>query len=132
MCCICGHRIKFSGKDHKCILLAKAKEVFNQQYSNQDSDINDPKYPKSLCTSSRLSLSGIHEGSNKRRIPEMPNYSDLLLSRPTRSRDEEDSCNCYKGRGCKKATVLIDRNNGLIGAASTSSNSKQELKMLIA
>ena len=109
-------------------LVTNAKEVFVKQYSNQDFDINGQKYPKSLCSSCRLSLSCIHLGSNKRVLPEMPNYLylDSLLPRPTISRDEEDSCNCYicitgrnkapryanKGRGCKKTTVVIYKNNG--------------------
>ena len=99
-----------------------------KQYSSQDLDMNGKKYPKSLCTSCRLPLSSIHEGRNKRVLPEMPNYLylDSLLPRPTISRDEEDSYNCYicitgrskaqkyakKGQGCQITTVVIYKNNG--------------------
>ena len=112
----------------KVFLVKNAKDVSVKQYSNQDFDKSGQKYPKSLCTSYRLSLSSIHEGRNKRVLPEMPNYLylDSLLPRPTISRDEEDPCNCYicitgrdkaqkyanKGQGCKKTTVVIYKNNG--------------------
>ena len=108
-----------------------------KEFSNRDYDHSDPKYPFSLCSTCRLALNERKNGNFKRNLVSMPNYSDIMLPKQTRSRDINKECYCYicltgrykghkqtsnKGRGHNKEFIEINKNNGLQGAKSTLEN----------
>lgn len=139
ICALCGKKIIFQSKpDHHFLLSEKHTDLI-KKHINDQFDISNEKFPKSVCSTCRLTLNEYEKGIFKRPLPTMPNYEDLNLAKETRTM----ICNCYicltarltshskkiKGRGhVRQLSTKIDINNGLDGTEQNASLSKTEAK----
>ena len=59
-------------------------------------DLNDCRFPTSICTTCRLTLSERAKNNGSRPLQAMPNYENIILPKSTRSSSASgEVCNCY-------------------------------------
>lgn len=137
VCAPCGKKIKFGNKSPKKFFISSDIEKLIKQFINQDFDVKNEKYPLSICPTCSTTLLDATKGKFQRPIQKMPNYTDMLLPKSTRTSSQEDtSCNCYicltgrfkghtkiqRGKGHKRDLKNeIDVTTGLYGASTNDS-----------
>ena len=99
---------------------------------NPEFSIDNSKFPSGICITCRIVISDILKGKKSSEdLSVMPNYSDIVLTRSTRT-DENPICNCFicltgrdtrqlpasKGRGhVRNLFHEIQKGEGLIGSS---------------
>ena len=91
VCACCGSKIVFGRKTINSFkITTKIKELIREFLDTNFSDL-DSRYPLSICTRCRISLRKKKNGTLKRKMPKMPEFDKILVSKETRSFYE---CNC--------------------------------------
>lgn len=91
VCALCGKKIIFQNKPFQQFLLTEKHIEVIKEHINDQFDISNKKFPKSTCSSCRLTINEYGKGIFKRPRPTMPNYEDLNLAKEIRTM----ICNCY-------------------------------------
>lgn len=126
VCAVCGKKIVFGSKSLSKFIIRQDMEKLIKQFSNDNFNLMDARFPKCICLSCRIAMNERNKGNASRLVPQMPNYIDIQLTKVTRGRDE---CFCYicqtgrqkghiknvGGRGVKKQSISITAGNGLLG-----------------
>ena len=143
VCAPCGKKIVFGKKNPNEFLINANSENLIKKFINSDFNINNSKFPLSICKTCHVTMLDYEKGVYKRPIQDFPNYVDLVLSKETRSM--KNTCNCYicmtarfkghakntKGRGKKRNIKnVIDISNGLYGHVLLQSNQSSDLKVI--
>lgn len=129
VCAGCGKKIVFGSNPKSKFVISAAMENRIKEFSNDRFDLQDPRFPKSICISCKLAINKRSQGNTSRFLPEMPNFLEIQLLKETRSRDTQ-KCFCYicrtakqkahpvhsSGKGVKKESISITTANGLFGA----------------
>lgn len=93
VCALCGQKIVFGNiKPQKFFINSNTNDLI-KKHINKDFNLNDLKYPVSICRTCYLTLRDLKDGNSKRPLQSMPNYSDIVL--PVNTRASKDTCNCY-------------------------------------
>lgn len=93
VCGPCGNKIVFGKTQPEKFLINGNIEMLIKKFVSKDFDLNDDRFPLSICGSCRLTVLEFEKEIYKRQLQTMPNYHDLILSKNTRSK--EGVCNCY-------------------------------------
>lgn len=138
LCAPCGQKIVFGSKKPNTFFISNKVEGLVKRFINKNFDINNAKFPKSICVTCRLTLNERDKGIVKRPLPPMPSYTDFNVSKETRS---SPFCSCYicvtasfkghlplkKGRGhIRTFASSIDETENM---AQNGKNSKTSIKL---
>lgn len=136
VCAPCGRKIIRGSKPLVQYSINEKQNVLIKKFVNAQFDLQDLRYPQSICETCRKVLNEYEKGNTNRALPKMPNYNDILLPKQTRSTKCEE-CNCYicikgrfkgqektkKGRG--NARKMVDKISvGLYGASDVNQLSR--------
>lgn len=134
VCASCGTKISFGNKTFEHFRITKKNENLIKTLLNPDFNLNDSKFPLSICVTCCITLSEHEKENFKRPLPTMPNYADMHLPKATRFHG--DTCNCFicltgrssskkkikKGRGqVRTFSIQIDKSNGIHGGSAVTS-----------
>lgn len=97
VCAVCGKKIVYGNSPNSKFMISKDVESLIKQYSNNEFNVLDSRFPKGVCVSCRFALYSIRQEKTPRKVPNMPNY---LSSEFSCSRDDQ-VCDCYI---CRVAT----------------------------
>lgn len=93
VCGPCGTKISFGKKKPNKFLINEKYETLIKKFINKDYDLNNEKYPLSICRTCYHTLFDASNNIFTRPFPDMPDYNSLVLPKSTRT--SMDSCNCY-------------------------------------
>ena len=124
--CHKDNRVKVSGLVVKKYRLEKINKITSRilvhikEFLDSDYCLENEVYPLSVCASCRNKLSKKAKGENVN-LPSLPNYSNIVLPKDTRIKNE---CNCFicltgrhKGH-VKRKVEEITNENGKFGSSS--------------
>ena len=116
VCGPCGRKLTVKsiqplGKHHPALIV---------KFLNPNYDINDPRYPIGICHACRKKLDEAGKTGEIKNKPDMLNYEDIILPKPTRNYDPASTlCNCNiclhardKSKNKRMSTDTIDESNG--------------------
>lgn len=131
VCGPCGQKITVGKKKLNHFNITETNYKLIRDLTDESYDLHNERYPLSICSSCRKTLSEHNQGVKNRTIRNMPNYADIVLPKVTRSESNLD-CECYICRTAQstkhcKNTLLptqkkhlnnhIDKSNGLYGSS---------------
>lgn len=93
VCGPCGKKIHFGKTSAKKFLITTKIEGFIKKFININYDIQNEKFPLSICRTCYLTMHDADKNIFKRPIQNMPDYASLILPKSTRTTPDE--CNCY-------------------------------------
>lgn len=141
VCAPCGRKIIFGKRKLDWFIVSEKFATLIRKYINSNYDICDSKFPSGICTTCRLTLLEHENEINKRLLPKMPNYHEMILVKDTRSKN--DYCNCFicvtgryvghskikKGKGHHRCmNNIITSTTGLYGASNINKPIKKIVK----
>lgn len=143
VCAPCGSKINQGNSKIERFIINDNKELLIKKFLNRSFNKSDERYPCSICITCKLTLEEHEKGIEKRQLPKMKNYEDIVLRRNTRSTDQEENldCNCYicitarskghkeskRGRGQKRRLEQeIKRSDGLSYASTGTPDLKKK------
>ena len=123
VCGSCGYKCIFDKNDG---IMPKHLVELIKKHQNIEFDIEDPRYPVSICPRCKVALQKKEKGQDVY-MPNMPNFEVIRLPASTRS-NENGKCFCYicltgrltkqakhKGRGNVRPSIIITETNGMFG-----------------
>lgn len=95
ICGPCGRKIICSNARDKPekFLIGEKTLTLIKKFVSEDYDLNNEKYPLSICRTCYLTLLDHEKKIYKRQIQIMPKYSDIIIQKETRS--VKNDCNCF-------------------------------------
>lgn len=138
VCAVCGQKMVFGTNFRSKFAISTNLCTLIKKHVNEGFDLLNDKFPTSICSSCRFTITEHEKNNKKRPLPNMPNYEDINVGKET-------ICNCYicltarkeahskitKGRGQKrKFTIKIDANNGIDGTLQNMQLPKSEEKKI--
>lgn len=84
MCGPCGKKIHFGKTSAKKYLITTKIEGFIKKFININYDIQNEKFPLSICRTCYLTMHDADKNIFKRPIQNMPDYASLILPKSTR------------------------------------------------
>ena len=142
ICAPCGKKISFGKIDPNKFLINKKTENLIKKFIKNDFNIEDSKFPLSICRTCYLTLLDCEKGLDNRPLQDFPNYEDILL--PKETRFFKNTCNCFicitarfkghiktmKGKGHKRnLKKVILKSNGLYGNGSLQPDQRIDSKV---
>lgn len=135
ICGPCGSKLSLRKKKISNFRLTENHVKLINKFLKTKYNLNDSRFPTSICTTCRLALSERAKKNCSRPLPVLPNYEDIILPKSTRSSNPsiEEPCNCYicltgKSTSHFKNTVAtvkqqlapkITVSNGLLGSRNS-------------
>lgn len=131
VCGPCGQKIIVGKKELNHFNITETNYKLIIDLIDKSYDLSNERYPLSICSSCRKTLSEHNKGVKNRTIQKMPNYADIILPKVTRSERNVD-CECYicrtaqSTKHCKNNLLptqkkhvnnYIDKSNGLYGSS---------------
>lgn len=102
VCAACGQKIFFKSISPSFFLINENIESQLKNFVCDQFSLTDPRYPKSICGTCRLTLSEHSKGISKRPLPiHREEFSKIVFRKNTRSSQSEDCGNCAI---CRTAT----------------------------
>ena len=85
ICGPCGKKLVIGKKNISNFRLTENREKLIKKLLKKKYDLNDSRFPTSICTTCRLTLSERERNNNRRPLQAMQNYEDIILPKSTRS-----------------------------------------------
>lgn len=111
VCGPCGRKIVYGKIKPEKFLISQSLENLIKKFISKDFDLNDEKYPSSICRSCYLALLDFEKEIFNRQLPNMPNYGELILGKEPLPNDSV--CYCYICSTAKfKGHTKVEKSRG--------------------
>lgn len=99
VCAVCGSKIVFGSNPRRKFVLGIDLESLIQKYCNNNFNIFNSLFPKTICNSCKVALYDRNNENSSRSLPRMPDYLGIKLSNKTCSNRNRTCCYiCQTGR----------------------------------
>ena len=97
ICATCGRKIILGTKKIYFFQISDKMKDLIKDLTNKNFELDDPKYPTSICTTCRLTFTEYSRNNYSRPLPKMPMYELMILPiKPLSiSVNNSDKCDCF-------------------------------------